>query len=146
MNGTVKMAFAASPPPLAVTGYGPEVAVRGTVNTPVKPPLPSAVRGRVAPSKLREIELVGGKLEPVTVNAPPGKPVVGERTMVGGDVTVKEALAESPVAPNAVTVTGPSGDAGTVKLAEKAPEPLAVVVATCVEPKSIVTGSPTANA
>ena len=65
---------------------------------------------------------------PVTVTVVPANPEVGLMLMLGTAITLNEATAESePLV--ACTVRLPAADAGTLKVAEKVPMDVVVIVA-----------------
>jgi hypothetical protein len=86
--------------------------------------------------------LDGGKSTPDTVTEVPAKPVLGERVIDGGGVTVKVALAESPVEPVAVNVVGPRArPKGTLTVEVKEPMEFATEVPDAIPPKESETVS-----
>ena len=78
-----------------------------TVNMPVGAPLPAVMMHDDPLTTLPESEhevSAGRNPAPVTVTVTPTVPVDGERTIDGPVVTVKVAVAESPLLPDTVIV------------------------------------------
>lgn len=104
---TVKTACAESPPsPETVIVYDPDPTA-DTWKLPEGAPVPSVIVQAWFWTGVPEIEQelsCGKKPEPVIITVTPGCPLVGVRTIVGPDKTMKVASANSPWLPVTLTV------------------------------------------